>query len=121
MGPHTSDSYTSRTMSMARSGAMTPNSTPTGALQKGPARQLQKSGGGANTPNSTPSVGPLQKTNRNYGEPLVTGYPMVPQVENLTGIPHRDPNLGGPGQTQKSDPTGGKVKTSSNMNAKISY
>lgn len=121
MGPHSSDGYTSRTMSMARSGAHTPNSTPTGALQKGPATQLSKTGGGANTPNSSPSMGPLQKTNKNFGEPLVTGYEPTMAVENMGGIPSRDPNLGGPSQTQKSAPTGQPVKTHSNMNAKITY
>lgn len=100
MGPHMSDSYTSRTMSMARNQAPTPNSSPAGALQKGPPKQATGSGEG-NTPNSSPSQGPLQKMDRNLGEKLVTGYEMVPAVTPLRGIPARDPNMGGPSQTQK--------------------
>lgn len=120
MGPHKSDSYTSKTMSMARTGAPTPNMS-TGVQKTVAPRQLSKTGGGANTPNSSPSVGPLQKSSRNYGEPLVTGYGPTMAVENMGGIPARDPNLGGPSQTQKSAATGQPVKTHSNMNAKITY
>lgn len=99
MGPHSSDAYTSRTMAMARNGH-TPNMS-TG-VQKGPPMQQSKTGGGANTPNSSPSVGPLQKTNRNYGEPMVRDYKTVPQVTPLTGIPAHDPNEGGANQLSKS-------------------
>lgn len=100
MGPHSSDSYTSRTMSMARNQASTPNSSPAGVLQKSAPKQATGSGHG-NTPNSSPSEGPLQKSSRNLGQRLVTGYEEVPCVTPLPGIPSSDPNLGGAGQLSK--------------------
>lgn len=101
MGPHTSDSYTSRTMTMARNGEATPNSSPAGVLQKREPRQQTGMGEG-NTPNSSPSEGPLQKSSRNLGQRMVTGYHSVPAVSPLGGIPSRDPNPGGAAELSKT-------------------
>lgn len=96
---HDSDKETESTMKRMRSGDTGPNGTPSGVLQKGPPQQATGVDQG-NTPNSSPSD---TNSGANYGQKLVTGYPEVPAVMPLAGIPAREPEPGGASELQKGN------------------